>query len=250
MFKKTGSLFFIFHLFVLLISINVNSAQAGLRLEKSRIIWSDSDTQQSVTLTNDSDDIYLIQSGIFNTLTGTQESSLFSVIPPLYRLDANKQQTMKVLLQSSPDSLPQDRESIFYFSVIAIPGVSPELTEDAAAQLSIGSRLVIKLFYRPVEFVQSPDFAVENVQFHALSHGLCVVNHSPYFITLSDVRVGNRIFPQLAGTMLSPFSQQKLAISDSISVQAPMRWRAINDYGGDTAFYSGSVKDNKEQLCQ
>lgn len=45
MFKKTGSLFFIFHLFVLLISINVNSAQAGLRLEKSRIIWSDSDTQ-------------------------------------------------------------------------------------------------------------------------------------------------------------------------------------------------------------
>lgn len=35
MFKKTGSLFFIFHLFVLLISINVNSAQAGLRLEKA-----------------------------------------------------------------------------------------------------------------------------------------------------------------------------------------------------------------------
>lgn len=250
MFKKTGALFFISHLLVLLISINVNSAQAGLRLEKSRIIWSDSDTQQSVTLTNDSDETYLIQSGVFNTPTGTQESPLFSVIPPLYRLDANKQQTMKVLLQSSPESLPQDRESVFYFSAIAIPGVSPELTENAAAQLSIGTRLVIKLFYRPVKFTQSPDAAVANLQFHTLPKGLCVANHSPYFITLSEVKVGNQVFAQFAGTMVAPFSQQTLAISESISVQTPMRWQAINDYGGDTAPYSGSVKENKGSLCQ
>lgn len=157
---------------------------------------------------------------------------------------------MKVLLQRSPESLPQDRESVFYFSAIAIPGVSPELTENAAAQLSIGTRLVIKLFYRPVKFAQSPDAAVANLQFHALPKGLCVANHSPYFITLSEVKVGNQVFTQLAGTMVAPFSQQALAIEGSISVQTPMRWQAINDYGGDTAPYSGSVKEYKGSLCQ
>ncbi|QCJ69371.1 molecular chaperone [Providencia heimbachae] len=247
MYQRMGVLYFAVSLFALLISFQAN---AGLRIEQSRIIWSAEQTQKSIILTNDSQEIYLIQTGVFDSPTGTKETQFFTVIPPLYRLNSNSQQSMRLLLQDSINSLPKDRESIFYFSTIAIPGSTPESKNTDSAQLSIGTRLVIKLFYRPIEFTQSPENAISNLNFSSLRDGLCLNNESPYFITLSNLKIQDKTLSNLAGMMIPPYSQQKIALPQVITSNTKIEWQAINDFGGDTHIYSTSIIPSKADICQ
>lgn len=243
--QKNIFLYYIASLFTLLISLQPTASYAGLRLEQNRIIWQEGQAQQSMTLTNSNTDVYLVQTGVFPSPTGQKEVPEFVVIPPLFHLDSNSQQAMKILPQNSLDNLPKDRESIFYFSTLAIPGVSQELINSDAAQLSIGTRLVIKLFYRPTKLSYSSEIAIEKLKFSTSLNGLCIINDSPYFITLSNLSIKNMVINDAIGLMVSPYSQQKVSVSSRLEPNTKIDWQAINDYGGDTQVNSGSIIENK-----
>ncbi|EOE0525413.1 molecular chaperone [Providencia stuartii] len=104
------SLFCLVGTLILLTDLSSN-AYAGLLLEQTRIIWNGDSTQESITLKNDSDSVYLVQSGVFDTPIGQKESGVFLVTPPLYRLNPNSQQAMKILPEEKITQLPKDKES-------------------------------------------------------------------------------------------------------------------------------------------
>jgi chaperone protein EcpD len=63
--------------------------------------------------------------------------------PPLFRLDAMKEQMVRIV--PTAHNLPTDRESVFYFNAQEIPAAS----NDDGNTLKIALRTRIKLFYRP-----------------------------------------------------------------------------------------------------
>lgn len=247
--KNIFSAFYLTSAFALLMSIHPK-AEAGLILEQTRIIWDSRSKQEDISLKNNSNDIYLIQTGVFESPTGQIQSDYFIVTPPLYRLNPNSQQTMKIIPQNKIEQLPKDQESLFYFSAIGIPGVSSDENENSTARLSIGTRLVINLFYRPEGLQQSSDEAIKSLRFNTQNKNLCIENPSEYFVTLSSININNQQYDQAAGVMIAPKSKYSLAVPTQLAQSTKVSWTAINDYGGDSEAYSAVLASGKDTLCQ
>lgn len=243
------SLFCLVGTLILLTDLSSN-AYAGLLLEQTRIIWNGDSTQESITLKNDSDSVYLVQSGVFDTPIGQKESGVFLVTPPLYRLNPNSQQAMKILPEEKITQLPKDKESLFYFSVIGIPGVTTNNNEEQVAKLSIGTRLVIKLFYRPNGLTQSSEDAIKGLQFYLHKKNVCIENPSPYHITLSSLKINNKQYPKISGVITPPKSRYLINNTDEVNQSSKIVWKAVNDYGGDSEDNTASLILGERKTCQ
>lgn len=65
----------------------------------------------------------------------------FIITPPLYRLDKDQQNVERIVLAGA---LPQDKESLYWLNIKAIPAAS---RKDNTLQIAVKTR--IKLIYRP-----------------------------------------------------------------------------------------------------
>ncbi len=66
------------------------------------------------------------------------------MLPPVQRVDANQKSIVRIASVPAIDSLPKDRESIYYFNLREIP---PKSEKSNVMQIAVQSK--IKLFYRP-----------------------------------------------------------------------------------------------------
>lgn len=69
------------------------------------------------------------------------EKAPFIITPPLYRLDKDQQNVERIVLAGA---LPQDKESLYWLNIKAIPAAS---RKDNTLQIAVKTR--IKLIYRP-----------------------------------------------------------------------------------------------------
>lgn len=220
--------------------VHIVALGTGLRLDQSRLVFQADQSQHVVTLENDSDTVYLIQANLRQGAIDGPISPQWLVTPPLFRLAPHSQQTVKILPQMDLATLPRDRESLFYFSATALPAL-PKRREDTSslAQISVATRLVIKLFYRPQGLSLSSEQAASHVTFTQRPGVLCVNNPSPYYLTFSEM-VGDGTplaFP--AGLMLAPYHH---AVVPTSTVLKHIQWRTINDYGGNSIQFQAQVQ--------
>lgn len=215
------------------------SAGSGVGLNGTRIVYIQGDESTSIGARNNTSINYLAKFIVTKNANGTSNTTVpFMVTPPLVKIDSGKSQEVRIYAQQN--SLPKDRESIFYFSATMIPATDGPINGNA---LNIGYNNVIKLFYRPTNLKMSPRDAHENLKIVANATGITVVNNSPYYISLSNLVVnGVEIDLSMSkrNTMISPF--------DSFNYVAPSKarlgiakWTVINDLGGEDVF-SGQVK--------
>ncbi|SQB37637.1 fimbrial chaperone protein [Citrobacter koseri] len=127
----------------------------------------------------------------------------------------------------SGDTLPTDRESVYWLNIKAIPSSSP----DAKNELLIAVKSKMKLFYRPAGLKGDPSLAYQQLTFSSVGGKLSVHNPSPYSVSLYDIKVNGK---QLAKPpMVLPF--QTVSLPQSAVTGGEVSWRAINDFGGITA---------------
>ena len=69
----------------------------------------------------------------------------FIITPPLFKLDPDKNNVLRIV--NIEDTLPKDRESVYWINVKAIPAKSAENENKNVLQIAVRTRL--KLFYRP-----------------------------------------------------------------------------------------------------
>ncbi len=69
--------------------------------------------------------------------------------PPLFAMKGKKENTLRIL-DATNNQLPQDRESLFWMNVKAIPSMDKSKLTENTLQLAIISR--IKLYHRPAKF--------------------------------------------------------------------------------------------------
>lgn len=208
-------------------SLNVSAA---IVLDRTRAVYPGGAKSISLNIKNENQKLpYLAQAWIEDA-QGQKIASPFVVLPPVQRVDANQKSIVRIASVPAIDSLPKDRESIYYFNLREIP---PKSEKSNVMQIAVQSK--IKLFYRP-EAILPERGAIWQDQVLITKQGktLKVNNPTPYYITY--VGLGH---PQgkerttikgFSAFMVAPKSEQTVTIPETLGNEFVISY--VNDYGG------------------
>ncbi|OTA21184.1 StgB [Xenorhabdus beddingii] len=212
-----------FYAFVCFFCCNI--AVAGVVVGGTRIIYLSDKKEVSISINNpEKETTYLIQSWIQDENDKTKTP--FAVTPPLFTLPANNENILRIVKVGN--ELPMDRESVFWLNVKSIP--ETDNSDPAVNQLQIVVNSRLKLFHRPGALKEKAATAYKEIKFKQENGLLVAENPTPYFISLSSLRVDNHDIRH-AG-MIKPFSQSSWPLPSKNA--KTVSWEVINDYGGVT----------------
>ncbi|MGL5384654.1 MAG: fimbrial biogenesis chaperone [Serratia sp. (in: enterobacteria)] len=206
--------------------------QAGVVIGGTRLIYDGSQKEASLGLNNPDKVPYLVQSWVDSSLKGTNAKAPFIITPPLFRLDAEQSNILRVVRAGG--ELPSDKESLYWLHVKAIPAGS----KDAGNTLQIAIKTSIKLIYRPPGLAGSLDQAAKGLSWQRSGNALQVTNSSPYYITFFKVKINDSLVK--SATMVAPQSSERFELPAGSSGSA-LSWQIINDYGGVSESFIGSL---------
>lgn len=213
----------------LLLPVCYGSALAAVAPDRTRLVFRGEDKSISVDLKNANDKLpYLAQSWVEDE-KGNKITTPLTVVPPVQRIEASG--TGQVKIQSMPAlaSLPQDRETLFYYNVREIP---PKSEKPNTLQIALQTR--IKIFYRPQSLskidMQHP--WQYKVTLNRSGDGYRVANPTGYYIVFSnasshvDGTPGKGFMP----IVLAPKSDVMLGVKSAELGNSPVL-TYVNDYG-------------------
>lgn len=208
----------------LALSLYLSAVQAGgVGLGATRMLWLSTDTQSVLNVRNThTDDPFLIQSWI-ETADG-QRSSDFVVTPPLFVLRPDSENGLRLIF--SGPQLPEDRETLYWMVVKAIPQSS---TRPQNNTLQFASANRIKLFYRPTALAQGINTAWQEIAGDVQAGKVTLANPTPYYMTLANLKVDGRAVNTL---MIPPKSH--VTLSEIFPQARQFSYSTINDYGALT----------------
>lgn len=219
----------------------IGSAHASVVITGTRVVFDAAQGEATVRLMNQNTRPALVEAWIdAGDLHSTPDSvhTPFLITPPLFRMNAGQDQSLRILYIQGQHPLPTDRESIFWLNVLEIP---PKPTGEAAhhntLQFAIRSR--IKLFYRPDKLSVSRTKAPGMLTWKLVQTGNGVAlkahNPTPYYLTFSKVTltVGDQQDEAKTG-MVAPFGDLDLAVqglSGIPTTAASVTYSTLNDFG-------------------
>ncbi|KFD24800.1 FimC family chaperone [Yokenella regensburgei ATCC 49455] len=157
----------------------------------------------------------------------------FVVTPPLYRLDP--QGAVELRVNRVSESLPADRESVYYLNSLAIPpkkgdkGYSKAVT--SGMQFAVNTR--IKLIYRPAALKDAAVVKALPGKLTASADGktLTIKNPTPYYITMVSLAVNGKAVAADMDTMVAPFGT--LSVPSSVA-HGKLTYFTVDDRGART----------------
>lgn len=208
------------------------SANAAVGLDRTRVIFDGGKDATSVNITNNNTQLPYLAQGWIEDEDGKKISSPLIVLPPVQRLEPGKQSQVKVQALPAAKSLPQDRETVYYFNLREIP---PRSDKSNTLQIALQTR--IKLFYRPQAITPSQqDLSTpwqEKLTLTRDGDRYQVNNPTPYYVTLVDAR-SSKDGKTVAGfvpVMVPP--KGTLALGPTARELGNTPYLAyVNDYGG------------------
>ncbi|ELY3542519.1 molecular chaperone [Cronobacter turicensis] len=211
------------NIFLLLILLVNNATAGGIVVGGTRVIYEGNKKEAALSIKNNSAaSPFLLQSWVDNG--DGKARGPFMVTPPLFRIEPEEDHELRI---AKTGSLPEDRESLFYLNIRAIPPSSPE----AVNTLKLVVKTRIKLFYRPQALVVDAQTAYQQLKFHLAEGHLLAENPTPFYMVFDSLKIGaTRI---QSADMLAPFASQRFALPATETGRV-VSWRVINDYGGVT----------------
>ncbi|EPE7789824.1 fimbrial biogenesis chaperone [Yersinia enterocolitica] len=207
------------------------SSFAGVGFSRNRMVYPQGNQSISLKVNNSGSSPYLIQAKVSADTEGIQPAP-FMVTPPLFRLEGKGEGMMRIMMTNV--SLPTDRESVFYFSGRAIPASEQQTVPDSAigASVSLSTRSIMKVFYRPAGLKVTPEDAPNKMVFTWTVKGLLVNNPTPYYQSFAEILLDGKPHElNNQPSMVAPFGE--LLIPVPVRVQQ-VTWQVMNDYGGST----------------
>ncbi|WP_338628977.1 molecular chaperone [Enterobacter sp. JJBC] len=198
-------------------------AKASVTLGGTRLIYDASKREAAISVSNGQQGVpHLIQSWVEVDGSATDKAP-FIVTPPLFRLDAGRENTLRVVF-TGKSALPDDRESVYWLNVKSIPAI--EKSDQNRLLIAVKSK--IKLFYRPAAL--NTDAVADAWKKLSFSHGggqLTITNPTPYYVSLFSLKAGSQAIK--TPPMVPPFGNVSVSSSGGA-----VTWRAVNDFGGIT----------------
>ncbi|HEY3983522.1 fimbria/pilus periplasmic chaperone [Cedecea sp.] len=213
----------------LAVLIATGPASAAVALDRTRVIVDGGAVATTLNIRNESKTLPYLAQGWIEDANGKKIQSPLMVVPPLQRLEADSRGQLKVQPLPAVASLPQDRESLFYFNLREVPPKS-----DKANTLQLALQTRIKLFYRPQGLAIDSKAPAPQLKLTLKKQGdgYVAVNPTPYYITLAGAgKSKDHNIDKFEPVMLAPKSEQTLKIGAAQVGNAPVL-TYINDYGG------------------
>ncbi|WP_276308727.1 fimbria/pilus periplasmic chaperone [Pantoea endophytica] len=159
------------------------STLAAVALDRTRVIYDGAERSISLNISNENKARpYLAQSWLEDE-QGKKIKSPLMALPPVQRIEPGHKSAIKIQSLPAAKSLPQDRESLFYFNLREIP---PRSEKQNVLQIALQTR--IKLFYRPEKLMIDPRASIKPVQNQLTlkknGDQYTVINPTGYYVTL------------------------------------------------------------------
>lgn len=222
-------------------SLISHSVTAAISLDRTRIIFPGSEKSVSLTVSNQNTELPYLAQGWLEDEQGEKltAGSPLTVVPPVQRIEPKAESQIKVQALTTAESfrtLPQDRESLFYFNLREIP---PKSDKPNVLQIALQTR--IKLFFRPASLAEAAaaQHALpfqEKITLSKSGDKYTVINPTPYYITLigASAKKDGEVIKGFDALMISPNNQTVLGGSAAALGASPVLVY-VNDYGGQTA---------------
>ena len=208
--------------------IGVSTAHSAIQGMASRVIYDGNYKAATLTLKNNADKAYMVQSWLEANESHKDEGKVpFVVTPPLVKIESNQEAILRFIY--SGNGLPLDRESQFWINIQEIP---PKPEQENVLQLAIRSK--IKLFYRPKQLDVSLKDVMNQVKWSVKEKTLYLENKSPLYITIGDLKLENQktVVKDIDQDMIAPFSTA--AVLKNIPANlSTLQYTYINEYGSN-----------------
>ena len=213
---------------------------AGITITGTRIIFPSNQSSITVQLNNPTDDPAIVQAWLDDgdpLLIPEAERIPFILMPPVSQVLPRKGQMIR-LIGHGLETLPQDRESMYWFNILDIPAILESDKNQNKLNISIRSR--IKLFYRPNRLVMSQDKAFNSVEFkyNESDKKINIINSSPYYLNFDHLAFINKLNKKdyLEVIVVKPYSEESISIKEGLGTNN-IEFGLINDYGAVQKFH-------------
>ncbi|AJI83830.1 putative pilus chaperone%2C PapD family [Yersinia enterocolitica] len=214
-------------------------AMASVVAEKTRIIFSEGSTEESLQLVNSNDYPVAVQVWVDDgDLMATPEKAISPVLvlPPLFRLQPQAQRSLRLIL-SGASKLPLDRESAFWLNVYEIPPKATTKVDDESS-VTLALRMQYKVFYRPKNLPAPADTVSKALTFVLERNGntasVRVDNPTPYYASLASLTLG---LAEGLPDMVAPFSKLDFPLNRAPTADSKtVNFVLIDDLGNRKPF--------------
>lgn len=220
-------------------------AQAGVQVEGTRFIYQATQRDISIGLHNlAKGNPVLVQTWVDDGADNGDPDHArapFSLTPPLFRMDAEKSQRLRLVYTG--ESLPKDRESLFWLNVLEVPSQSQAEASGDQNTLRLAVRSRLKLFFRPEGLEGTPEQAAASVTWRLTEgdvKGVTVLeahNAGAFFVSLSSVAVGGKnAVVDIGDGILAPGATARfpvVKVAGDQSQPVAVTYTYIDDYGGE-----------------
>ncbi|NCH59552.1 fimbria/pilus periplasmic chaperone [Cronobacter dublinensis] len=212
--------------------VTTQQAFAAIALDRTRVVYNGEEKSISLNISNENKNLpYLAQAWIEDA-QGNKITGPLTVLPPVQRVEPGAKSQVKVQASAATATLPQDKETLFYFNLREIP---PRSNKPNTLQIALQTR--IKLFYRPAAIALDKTQAaegdwVEKVTLTRQGDKFVVNNPTPYFLTIVEGAPSVKGNPvAFEPVMVSPKGSATIAASAAAFGSSPVL-TYVNDYGG------------------
>jgi P pilus assembly protein, chaperone PapD len=238
-------------------AITLVPVHASVVLKNTRVIFPGDKVDHTIQFSNNDEVPNIVQ---LWTDKGDEQSTPetadgpFSLLPPIFKVDAKSGQSVRMIYTG--DSLPQDRESVFYLNFLVIPPSAKG--EDGENRLKIILRNRVKVFYRPSSIDGSPRNSIDNMETKVVygkngePESIKVKNNSGYYISMSSINVEKGETRYIyEPVMIDPYSStvfenvvksEKITDQNESTNDASLNMVYVNDFG---AHVSKSIDINQ-----
>lgn len=207
-------------------------ASAAIALDRTRVIYNGGEKSISLNISNENKNLPYLAQAWMEDAQGTKITSPLTVLPPVQRVEPGAKSQVKMQAAAAVATLPQDRETLFYFNLREIP---PRSNKPNTLQIALQTR--IKLFYRPAAIALDKTQSaqgdwVEKVTLTRQGDQFVVNNPTPYYLTLVEGAPSVKGKPVgFEPVMVAPKESGAIKASAAALGSSPV-FTYVNDYGG------------------
>ncbi|MGK3123763.1 fimbrial assembly chaperone [Candidatus Pantoea formicae] len=212
------------------------NALAVVNVDRTRIIFSANQTSQTLNVKNGPENPTVVQiwsdEGDLMQSPDLSKTPVFAM-PPMMRLSPDEQRSIRLVL-TTRQSLPEDRESLYWLNVYQIPALTQQ-TGSAERKIVLPLRIRLKVFVRPATLNAPKPDDVQKLRFVVKGNQLRVENPTHWFMSLR-LQIANRI--QVNDVMVAPLTTQSIMLSQPALPNEKVSYEVFDDNGNPVSYIS------------
>ncbi|WP_343595757.1 molecular chaperone [Acinetobacter sp.] len=227
------------HLLMVCSLSTASIAHSNVVMTGTRIIYPAEQQEKTLQFSNNANQSSIVQIWVDkDNPQSTPETAdgPFVINPQVFRINPNHGQMVR-MIYVGVNTLPQDRESIFYLNFKQIPALEKNKLDQNRLVLLVKSR--IKIFYRPKTIIGQPEDSFKNLTYTLIQNKsttlLEVNNPSGYYINPTQAIIKNNAleYKALDVNIIPPKSTVRWKLNKEITQGSvdQVILRLVNDYG-------------------